>query len=87
MTYLYGVDLNPEVEPVRSSQNNLILHEHLYPNATRKAQRLNRRTSGGGGGGGGGRGGNAADREHRKGSFDFLRCARFAVKGLNSIGY
>lgn len=26
-----------------SSQNNLILHEHLYPNATRKAQRLNRR--------------------------------------------
>lgn len=26
-----------------SSQNNLILHEHLYPNATRKAQRLNKR--------------------------------------------
>ena len=28
-----------------SSQNNLILHEHLYPNATRKAQRLNKRTT------------------------------------------
>ncbi len=27
-----------------SSQNNLILHEQLYPNATRKAQRLNRRS-------------------------------------------
>ena len=51
-----------------SSQNNLILHEHLYPNATRKAQRLNRRTSGGGPGRGG-----HTDRENRKGSFDFLR--------------
>ncbi len=29
-----------------SSQNNLILHEHLYPNATRKAQRLNSRRAG-----------------------------------------
>ena len=28
-----------------SSQNNLILHEHLYPNAVKKAQRLTKRSS------------------------------------------
>ena len=56
--------------PDCSSQNNLILHEHLYPNATRKAQRLNRRSAGAGGGSSRGA---HTDREARKGSFDFLR--------------